>query len=350
MPVGTDLLHHVAVGIPDGQGDGALTVLAVEEIGGAPGGSLLFLQLVGIVVTDDIAHGSLLHLAGHGGQMEKAVVFFGKFGLLLGGQQHFKLHADGQSVLHLVLGRAGMDVLALDVYLEGGGVEVFVLQLAVSAAVQRIGEVGAETGYVKQVGTPADFFIGSKGHLHRAVGEVHAGQQLFAQGEDLGNAGLVVGAQQSGAVGDHDGLALAAAKLGELGRGQHSARTGQQDVAAVIVFHDAGLDVPGGNVIHHIHMGNEAQNGAVIIVNVAGDGAVQIAVLVQTDIVQAHLPHLLFQRTGENQLFFGAGAGFGIAVGGGVVFHIVEQSFIGAHGDSSLYDDSFSLPKPSGSR
>ena len=97
-------------------------------------------------------------------------------------------------------------------------------------------------------------------------------------------------------------------------------------------------------------MGNEAQNGAVIMVNVAGDGAVQIAVLVQTDIVQAHFPHLLFQRTGENQLFFGAGAGFGIAVRGGVVFHIVEQSFIGAHGDSSLYDDSFSLPKPSGSR
>ena len=181
------------------------------------------------------------------------------------------------------------------------------------------------------------------------MGEVHAGQQLFAQGEDLGDAGLVVGTQQGGAVGNHDGLALAAVELWELGRGQHSARAGQQDVAAVIVFHDAGLDVPGGNVIHNVHVGDEAQNGAVIVVDVAGDGAVQIAVLVQTDILQAHFPHLLFQHTGENQLFFGAGAGFGIAVRGGVVFYVMEQSFIGAHGDSSLYDSCFSLPEQSGS-
>ena len=336
MPVGADLVSHVLIGILDGQGDGTFAVLAVQEGGCRLSVGLLLFQLGGVVVTEDVVHPGVFHVALHIGQVEETVVFLGELGLLLGGQQVLELHADGQGVLHLVLGRAGMDVLAADVHLEGGGVEVFILQLAVSAAVQSVGEVGAETGHIEQVCAPTDLLVGGKGHLYRAVFEIGMAQQLLAQGEDLGNAGLIVGAQQGGAVGDHQTLALAAGQLGELNRGEDGTAAFQHQVAAVVIFYNAGLDVGRGHIVHHVHVGNKAQNGTGIAVDIAGDGAVQITVFVQPDVLQAQLMHFLLQNAGKDQLLFGAGAGLGSAVGGGVVFHIIQQTFIGAHGSSSF--------------
>ena len=97
------------------------------------------------------------------------------------------------------------------------------------------------------------------------------------------------------------------------------------------MFHHPGLDAGRGHVIHHVHVGNEAQDRAAVAGDIAGDGAVQVPVSVQPDVFQAQGPHLLFQHAGKHPLLFGAGTGLGIAVGGGVIGNIVQQSFIGTH-------------------
>ncbi len=332
MTVGRDLLDHVAVGIPDVYGDGARAVFGVEEVGGGKGDALLLLQLIAVVVPEDIAQEGLLHRAAHFVQMEKALVALGIFRLFGGGQHHFELHGDAHGVFHLVFGGAGMDVQALHRHPHGGGVEVFIFQLAVGPAVHGEGVIRAEAGHVKQIRAPADLLVGGEGHLHRAVGEGGIGHQLLGQRQDLGDARLVVGAQQGGAVGDHQILSLFLPQLGIFGGGEDDVLfLVQQDIAAVVIFDDAGADVCGGNIVHHVHVGDKAQDLALIAGDIAGDGAVNIAVLVHAGVLQAQRLHFLHQRRAQHLLLFRAGAGGGIGVGGGVEGYITEQSFVSAH-------------------
>ena len=332
MAVWLDLLDHIAVGIPDVQSNRVRAVFGVEEVGSGPGEALLLLQLFAVVVPEDIAQESLLHRSAHLVQMQKALIALGIFRLFGGGQHHFKLHGDAHGVFHLVFGGAGMDVQALHRHPHGGGVEVFIFQLAIGAAIHGEGIVRAEAGHIKQVCAPADLLVGGEGHLHRAVAEGGIGHQLLGQRQDLGDARLVVGAQQGGAVGDHQVLSLLLPQLGVIGGGEDDVLfLVQKDIAAIVVFHDAGADVCGGNIVHHIHMGDKAQNLALITGNVAGDGAVNIAVFIHAGVLQAQRLHFLHQSRTQQRLLFRAGAGGRIGVGGGVEGYIAKQSFVSAH-------------------
>ena len=131
------------------------------------------------------------------------------------GEQTVELHGDELGVHHLVLGRTGMDVPAVEHHLGSGGVEVLVLQFTQGAAVGSVGKFGPEVLEVEPICPPADLFIGGKADAQSGMG-LRGGQEAFGCGEDFRNPGLVVGPQERGAVGDNEVLAPVLGEAGEV--------------------------------------------------------------------------------------------------------------------------------------
>ena len=91
--------------------------------------------------------------------------------------------------------------------LSAGGIEVFIFQLANHTAVHSVAVVGAELLDIELDHSAANLFIGSEGNLDLAVLELRVGHHILCSTHYLCHAGLVVGAQQGGAVGGYKGLA-----------------------------------------------------------------------------------------------------------------------------------------------
>lgn len=120
---------------------------------------LALLEPLHVVVPDDILHRGLLRLAVHLLQMEEALVPLRVGGGLQRRQQGVVLHGDQQGVAHLVLGGARVDAEAVDGHHGLGGVESLVLIVGDIAAVQGIGKVRAEAGYIEEAGAHADLLV-----------------------------------------------------------------------------------------------------------------------------------------------------------------------------------------------
>ena len=114
---------------------------------------------------------------------------------------------DLDRVLHLALGKAGMGADAFDG--DGGAVgrKRLVLDIAGGFAIHRVGEVGAELFQIDLVDAAADLLVGREQDLDRAVLDLRVLKQEMRRIHDLGEAGLVVGAEQRGAVGRDDVVA-----------------------------------------------------------------------------------------------------------------------------------------------
>ena len=140
--------------------------------------------------------------------MQKALLAFGGFrraGVF--GQAIDDGRGDLDRMLHLALGKTGMGADALDG--DGGAVggKRLVLDISGGFAVHRIGEVGAELFQVDLVDAAADLFVRREQDLDGAVLDLRMVDQELRRIHDLGEAGLVVGAQQRGAVGGDDVIA-----------------------------------------------------------------------------------------------------------------------------------------------
>ena len=151
---------------------------------------------------------------------------------------------DLDRVLHLALGKAGMGADALDGDRGAVGRESLVLDIAGGFAVHRIGEIGAELLQVGLVDAAADLFVGREQDLDGAVLDLRIVDQELRGIHDLGEAGLVVGAEQRGAVGGDDVVADLVVQRGMFGDADHLRGIGRQhDVAAAIIPDDLRLDV-----------------------------------------------------------------------------------------------------------
>ena len=329
--MGQDLLLHVVVAVLELQHRGAFAVLFID--GGGSGGhrGLAGLEFLHVVVADDVLQLRFAHRAAHLAQVVEALGALGVLRALIGGQHGVQLHGDVLGVLHQVLCAAGMHREAVDGDEGRGRVEVLVFQLAHIAAVHRVGIVGAEALDVEQVGALAHLLVGGEGHADLAVGDVLLLQPLHG-GEDLGDAGLVVRAQQGGSVGGDEGLALPVRQFGELGHTHVLAGTGEQNVAAVVVLDDLGLHVLARGVGGGVHVGDEADGGFILQAGGGGQHAVDIAVFVHPHLLKAQFLHLPFQQTGQVELAGGAGVRGAVVVGGGVNFRIIKETLISAHG------------------
>ena len=151
------------------------------------------------MVADDIVELGLHHVAGHIGEMNEALVSLGFFRHLIGGEEGVKLHGDGCGVLHNVLGAARVDADAVYADARGGGVKVFVLVHAELTAVHGVAPIARKLPDVQPLRAAADLLVGRKHDAHFAVRRA-GGDELFHRRHDLGHTGLIVCAEQRGAV------------------------------------------------------------------------------------------------------------------------------------------------------
>ena len=233
---------------------------------------------------------------------------------------------DLDRVLHLALGKAGMGGDALDG--DGGAIgrERLVLDMARGLAVDRVGEIGAEFLEVDLVDAAADLLVGREQDLDGAVLDLGIADQELRRVHDLGKPGLVVGAEQRGAVGGDDVVADLVGKRGMLG-GTDDLRgiARQHDVAAAIVLHDLRLDALAGAVGRGVHMRAEADHRN-LLAGIRRDRRVDIAVPVEMGVGEPHRLQLGGEQAAEILLLLGGGAGRRGRVRLGVDHHIAQEA------------------------
>ena len=270
------------------------------------------------------------------GEVVEALVALRVGGGLSGRQEGDKLVADEQGVLHLVLGRARMDVDAVDDHLGPGGVEVLILQLAQLAAVHRVGHRRAEALDVEAVGARAHLLVGGKAYRDAAVGDLRMSGEVFHGRDDLRHARLVVRPQQGGAVGDDQILPhvlLQALKL-----------TGAHDDALLLVEHDVpalvaddpGLDSAARRVGRGVHMGDEPHAGDPLTPGGGGQPGVHIALLGHVGVLEPHLGQLGRQGTAQYLLLLRGGHGGRVLIGLGIIGDVLQKTVDDMHASHFL--------------
>ena len=224
-----------------------------------------------------------------------------------------------------------MHVPAVDDDFGGAGVEVLELDLSRPAPVQGVAEIAAEARHVEAVRAVADLLVGREGDADESVGDVALLEDLH-QGHDLRHARFVVAAQDRGAVGGDEGLALQFKEAGEVFGGQDPAGVAQGDVAAVVVMDQRGFHVLPGEVGDGVHVGDEAQLGLVLIPRGGGQGAVDVAGVGEAGVLNAQVLELLHQQPGEVELPLRGGVLHEVLAAGGVYFRVGDEPFVCAHG------------------
>jgi hypothetical protein len=136
------------------------------------------------------------------------------------------------------------------------------------------------------------------------------GVQMRDRGHDLGDAGLVVGAQQRVARGGHDVVARARGEVGLRRRIEPRAVARQRDRGAVVVAMDDRHDAGAGGVRARVHVGDQPDDGARVAVTVTGSGQRRrdVAVGVDGGIGQPDVGELPDEQRGELELARRAGA------------------------------------------
>ena len=107
-----------------------------------------------------------------------------------------------------------------------------------------------------------DFLVGVEGHAHTTVLHFGVLHEVGHGADDFGNARFVVGAQQRVAVGNNNILADVAEQLGEfLDGGDNAGFSVEDNVRAVVVLHNARLDIGARGVGAGVDVGDEAVVG-----------------------------------------------------------------------------------------
>ena len=260
------------------------------------------------MVADNVVQRGLRHIAGHGVEVKEALIAVGLFRHLVRREHGVERHGHGGGVDHHVLGAAGVDAHAAERHIAGGGVEVLVLDLAQRAAVHGVAVVAGQLRHVQTVHAAADLLVGGEHHPHLAVGA--AVQQLHG-GHDLGDAGLVIGAQQGGAAGDDQLLTGVGGQAGAQGLRQGDG-VGQRQVAA-LVPDDAGLHVFAGSIGRRVHVGDESQHRGGDALR-GGQGGDDVAGAVHTGAGKAQRRQLHQQDAAQILLPFRGGGGAGMFI------------------------------------
>ena len=250
--------------------------------------------------------------------MVETLVAFGMLGSLPARQHGDKAVGDADRVDHLMLGITGMYVAALDGDLGGGGVEVFILELADCAAIHSVGEIAAESLDVELMGTQADLLVGVEADADLAMLDLGIALEISHSGDDLGDAGLIVGAKECCAVGDNQVIAQIIDQLGEiLGIESDALSLVEHDGLTIIILDDAGIDMAARHVGARIHVGDKAYHRHGTI-HVGWQCGKEITILIESDIAEAHAKQNGFQVFGKFHLTRRGGCHIGQLIALGV--------------------------------
>ena len=156
-------------------------------------------------------------------------------------------------------------------------------------------------------------------------------KQQLRGGQDLRHARLVVRAEQRRAVRDDQALADRVFQLRVFLRRKHDVLLFVQDnIAAVVRLCDACADVLAGGVGRGIHVGDEAIDGD-FFVTVRRHGAVDVAVLIDVRVGNAHVLHLADKLLRKRKLPRGGRARLGRFVRGRGIGNELQKAFNDCH-------------------
>ncbi len=199
--------------------------------------------------------------------------------------------------------RAGMRRAAPDRDENLRRVEHLRLDLAGRGAVERVRVLGAEALEVEVLGAAGDLLVDREADTNRSVPTVGIPLQIRDRGHDLGDTGLVVGPEQRRAVRADEVVAHLPFQQGQLLGIEHHARiAGKLDPAAVVAAVNLGVDAGPRHVRRGVDVRDQPDRrhrlGAV-------ERAVDVAVLVEPDVVEPDLLQLVAQEPREVELLLG---------------------------------------------
>ncbi len=267
------------------------------------------------------------------GYLEGAVVAVpavGGLGRLAAGQHGDEARGHGHGVGELASGRAYVDHLAPELGLDRVGREALGLDLASLAAVEGVADLRAQPLDREEVHALARLLVGGEDELERAVLKLGVGEEVFGGGQDLGDAGLVVGAEERGAVGNDDGVAQVIGQVGIVGgvedeAGAPGGAPAELDGLAVVVGHEAGLHVRARDVARRVDVGHEADRGSLLQARRRRQAGDEVAVLVEARVGYPEGLELGEEEPAELPLGGGGGDGLDVAVAGGLELGVADQ-------------------------
>jgi hypothetical protein len=157
-------------------------------------------------------------------------------------------------------------------------------ELAAIAAVERVGVRGVEGFDVEPIRTAADLFVRREADADAAVRDIEMRHQVLGSGDDRGNAGLVVRAEQRRPRRRDDVVADLRGEIGQI-RGAKDSRgiVRENDVPPVPPAMDDGLHERAGHLGRRVDVRDEPDRRD-LLRGRGGDGGHQITVLVQGDV------------------------------------------------------------------
>ena len=274
---GFHLFAHIIIGVVELKGDGFVAIFEIHALYQSAEHGFARFEALSVVVADDEIERGALHRSRKAGEVEETFVASGGFGDFCGGHLLHQLGSEASGVHHLVFGETGVDANAGDVDARGGCIEVFELEFADFAAVHGVSPFTAEAFDIELVSAAPDFLVGVEGHAHTTVLHFGVLHEVGHGADDFGNARFVVGAQQRVAVGNNNILADVAEQLGEfLDGGDNAGFSVEDNVRAVVVLHNARLDIGARGVGAGVDVGDEADGGHSML-HIGGECGVNIA-------------------------------------------------------------------------
>ena len=193
-----------------------------------------------------------------------------------------------------------MDIDAVYDNMRGSSVEVLVFDLAELAAVHGVGLFCGKGFQIQKIRARADLLVRCKADRDGAMRNLRVRKQVRAGGNNLGDPGLVIRAEQRGAVGDDQILADIVAERREARGGQDLSVCQHQILARVA--DDRGTDVFAADIGRCVHVCNEPDGGIVFVSCACGQESVDVAVFVDAGVRNADLVQLFDKKFAEDAL------------------------------------------------
>ena len=183
----------------------------------------MLLELLRVEVARDEAQLGLGGRAGDPRRMDEPLASLGRLGRAVVLRQPLDDAARASLIAFTIFpfDVPGMDAVPFDPDPHLGGGERLVVDAADLGAVERVREVGAELLDVEVVDAAADLLVDGEADADRRVLDLGMRREVRDRAHDLGDAGLVVGAEQRRAVRRDDVVARRARR----GSGSRSARS-----------------------------------------------------------------------------------------------------------------------------
>ena len=258
-----------------------------------------------VVVADDEVDDRLLRVARDPVRVDVALAILGRLGREpVGRERSDELGRELDGVHELALRGAGMDREPVDRHAHRSRRERLDLDLAETRAVERVGDLRPESVEIEVLRPAPDLLVDRERDADRCATPLGRPREIGDRRHDLGDAGLVVGAEERRAVARHD---VVTDPLG-----QRRQLLGIEDLARVARELDAlssprpmddRRDPGAGDVRRRVHVRDEADDGRAVLAGQAGEDR---RAVVQLRVLEPERAKLLDEHAREVELLLRA--------------------------------------------